>query len=209
MSDPVPEPVSRLSRCPAPPKAQPRDAQTPACCRAVDDPDRAGRLAGCRHRPTRDVAGGRPDRVHGRRVRLHVRDQKTKNSAAGVPILLAFTFFMGLMLSRLVAARCWACPGAGLIMMAFTGTGLIFFGMATLSSVIKRDPSSMGKFLFIGMIMLLGAGIANIFLQSSALDDHAVGADDRHLLGLHPLRPQAHPENGEETNPSPPRWAST
>jgi modulator of FtsH protease len=41
--------------------------------------------------------------------------------------------------------------------------------MATLSSIIKRDLSSMGKFLFIGMIMLLVAMIANIFLQSSAL----------------------------------------
>ena len=28
--------------------------------------------------------------------------EKTKNSAAGVPVLLGFTFFMGLMLSRLV-----------------------------------------------------------------------------------------------------------
>jgi len=59
--------------------------------------------------------------------------------------------------------------GAGLIMMAFSGTGLIFLGMATLSTVIKRDLSSMGKFLFVGVIMLLVAGIANIFLQSSAL----------------------------------------
>jgi modulator of FtsH protease len=41
--------------------------------------------------------------------------------------------------------------------------------MATLSSVIKRDLSSMGKFLFIGAILLLVAGIANVFLQSSAL----------------------------------------
>ena len=41
--------------------------------------------------------------------------------------------------------------------------------MATLSSVIKRDLSSMGKFLFIGVIMLLVAGIANVFIQSSAL----------------------------------------
>ena len=59
--------------------------------------------------------------------------------------------------------------GAGLIMTAFTGTGLIFFGMAALSSVIKRDLSAMGKFLFIGMIMVFVAAIANIFLQSSAL----------------------------------------
>lgn len=95
--------------------------------------------------------------------------EKTKNSAAGVPVLLAFTFFMGLMLSRLIGSILGLANGAGLIMTAFAGTGAIFLGMATLSSVIKRDLSSMGKFLFIGMIMLLVAGIANIFLQSSAL----------------------------------------
>jgi modulator of FtsH protease len=95
--------------------------------------------------------------------------EKTKNSAAGVPMLLAFTFFMGLMLSRLVGAVLGLSNGAGLIMTAFAGTGAIFLGMATLSSIIKRDLSSMGKFLFIGAIMLMVAGIANVFLQSSAL----------------------------------------
>ncbi len=95
--------------------------------------------------------------------------EKTKNSAAGVPMLLAFTFFMGLMLSRLVGSVLGLNNGAGLIMTAFAGTGAIFLGMATLSSIIKRDLSSMGKFLFIGAIMLLVAGIANVFLQSSAL----------------------------------------
>ena len=54
-------------------------------------------------------------------------------------------------------------------MTAFGGTGAVFLGMAALSSVIKRDLSTMGKFLFIGAIMLLVAGIANFFLQSSAL----------------------------------------
>ncbi len=95
--------------------------------------------------------------------------EKTKNSAAGVPILLAFTFFMGVMLSRLLGVVLGMANGAGLIMMAFAGTGAIFLGMATLSSIIKRDLSSMGKFLFIGMIMLLIAGVANFFIQSSAL----------------------------------------
>ncbi|RZL63514.1 MAG: Bax inhibitor-1/YccA family protein [Variovorax sp.] len=95
--------------------------------------------------------------------------EKTKNSPAGVPVLLAFTFFMGVMLSRLVGSVLGLANGASLIMMAFAGTGAIFFGMATLSSVIKRDLSSMGKFLFIGAIMVLVAGIANFFIQSSAL----------------------------------------
>ena len=95
--------------------------------------------------------------------------EKTKNSAAGVPVLLGFTFFMGLMLSRLVGQVLGLANGANLVMLAFAGTGAIFLGMATLSSVIRRDLSSMGKFLFIGAVMLLVAGIANFFIQSSAL----------------------------------------
>ncbi len=95
--------------------------------------------------------------------------EKNKNSAAGVPLLLAFTFFMGVMLSRLVGQVLGLNNGASLIMMAFAGTGTIFLGMATLSSIIKRDLTSMGKWLFIGAIMLLVAGIANFFFQSTAL----------------------------------------
>ena len=125
--------------------------------------------------------------------------EKTKNSASGVPILLAFTFFMGLMLSRLIGAVLGMNNGAGLIMTAFTGTGVIFLGMASLSSIIKRDLSSMGKFLFIGMIMLIVAGLANIFIQSSALmitiSVIAIGIFSAFIL--HDLK---RVKDGEETN---------
>jgi modulator of FtsH protease len=95
--------------------------------------------------------------------------EKNKNSAAGVPILLAFTFFMGVMLSRMLAVVIGMGNGASLIMMAFAGTGAIFLGMATLSTIVKRDLSSMAKFMTIGAILVLVAGIANFFIQSSAL----------------------------------------
>ena len=95
--------------------------------------------------------------------------EKTKDSAAGVPILLGFTFFMGLMLSRLIGVVLGMNNGTGIVMTAFAGTSLIFLGMASLSSIIKRDLSAMGKFLFVGAVMLMVAAIANIFLQSSAM----------------------------------------
>ena len=95
--------------------------------------------------------------------------ENTKNSAAGVPVLLGFTFFMGVMLSRMIGMVLGMGNGASLIMTAFAGTGAIFVGMASLSSVIKRDLTAMGKWLFIGAVLLLVAGIANLFLQSSAL----------------------------------------
>jgi len=95
--------------------------------------------------------------------------EKFKNSSAGVALLLGFTFFMGLMLSRLLAAILGFSNGSTLIMTAFGGTAAVFFAMASLASVIKRDLSNMGKFLFVGAIMLLLAGVINIFVQSSAL----------------------------------------
>jgi modulator of FtsH protease len=95
--------------------------------------------------------------------------EKNKNTAAGVPLLLAFTFFMGLMLSRLVGVVLGMGNGASLIMTAFAGTAAIFATMASLSTVIKRDLTAMGKWLMIGAVMVMVAMIANFFIQSSAL----------------------------------------
>ena len=95
--------------------------------------------------------------------------EKFKNSGTGVALLLGFTFFMGLMLSRLLAAVLGLANGASLIMTAFGGTAAVFFAMASLATVIKRDLSSMGKFLFVGAILLLVVGLVNLFVQSSAL----------------------------------------
>ncbi len=95
--------------------------------------------------------------------------EKTKNSSTGVYLLLAFTFFMGLMLSRLLAMVLGLRNGPSLVMTAFGGTAVIFFAMASLSTVIKRDLSGMGKFLFVGALIVFVGMLVNFFLQSSAL----------------------------------------
>lgn len=94
--------------------------------------------------------------------------EKTKNSAAGVPVLLGFTFFMGLMLSRMIAMVLGFKNGPELIMTAFGGTAGVFFAMASLSSIIKRDLSGMGKWLFVGALAILVGGIINVFVGSTA-----------------------------------------
>jgi modulator of FtsH protease len=93
--------------------------------------------------------------------------EKTKNSAAGVPVLLGFTFFMGLMLSRMIAMVLGFSNGASLVMTAFAGTAGVFFVMASLATVIKRDLSGMGKFLFVGAMVVMIGGIINVFVGSS------------------------------------------
>ena len=93
---------------------------------------------------------------------------KAKNTGAGVPILLGFTFFMGLMLSNMIGLVLGFRNGTTLIMTAFGGTAGVFLAMAALSSVIKRDLSSMGKWLFVGTMVLIAGGLINMFVGSSA-----------------------------------------
>jgi modulator of FtsH protease len=95
--------------------------------------------------------------------------EKTKNSGMGVVLLLAFTFFMGLMLSRILQVALGFSNGGTLIAMAAGGTGAIFFTLAGVAATTKRDLSGLGKFLFAGMILVLVAALANIFFQIPAL----------------------------------------
>ncbi len=94
--------------------------------------------------------------------------ERTKESATGVYVLLGFTFFMGLMLSRMIAMVLGFKNGAELVMTAFGGTAGVFFLMASLSTVIKRDLSGMGKWLMIGAIVLMVGSVINMFVGSSA-----------------------------------------
>ena len=95
--------------------------------------------------------------------------ERTKDSGMGVVLLLAFTFFMGLMLSRILQVALGFSNGASLIATAAGGTGAIFFALAGFATVTKKDFSFMGKFLFIGMIVALLASVANIFFMIPAL----------------------------------------
>ena len=92
-----------------------------------------------------------------------------RNSGVGVAILMAFTFFMGLMLSRLLGVVLGMGNGTTLVMAAFASTAGVFFTMATLATVIKRDLSGMGRWLFAGMIAILIAAVVNVFIGSSAM----------------------------------------
>jgi modulator of FtsH protease len=95
--------------------------------------------------------------------------EKFKNSAIGVALLLAFTFFMGLWLSQMLQVAFKFKNGGQIIMLAGGLTAVVTVSMAALGTVIKRDLSFMGKFLFIGAVVLILVALANIFLQIPAL----------------------------------------
>jgi modulator of FtsH protease len=94
--------------------------------------------------------------------------EKNKNSAAGVPLLLTFTLFMGLMLSPLIQSVLGFKNGGELIMIAFGGTAGVFFVMASLATVIKRSLEGLGKWLMVGAVVLVVGSIINVFVGSAA-----------------------------------------
>lgn len=94
--------------------------------------------------------------------------EKTKHSAAGVGVLLGFTFFMGLMLSRMLGMVLGFKNGADLVMTAFAGTAGVFIAMASLATTLKRDLSGMGKWLTAGALVLMVGALVNVFVGSTA-----------------------------------------
>jgi len=92
-----------------------------------------------------------------------------RNSVWGIAALLGFTFVAGAFLGPILQVALHLKNGAQLVGLAAGGTGVIFFSLATVATVTRKDFSFMGKFLFIGLILLIVASLANLFFQIPAL----------------------------------------
>ncbi len=125
--------------------------------------------------------------------------EKTKHSSTGVFVLLGFTFFMGLMLSRMLEQILHFSNGSSLIMTAFGGTAAIFAVMATVATTSKRDFSGMSSWLFAGVLVILLAGVANIFLQLPLLQV-VISAISVAIFSAYILYDVQRVLNGGETN---------
>ncbi|MDR3412168.1 MAG: Bax inhibitor-1/YccA family protein [Formivibrio sp.] len=95
--------------------------------------------------------------------------EKTKESAAGVFILLGWTGFMGLWLSQILQVALRFSNGAGLIGTAAIGTAAIFFTLSTIATVTKKDFGFLGNFMFVGLVILILASLASMFFPIPGL----------------------------------------
>ena len=92
-----------------------------------------------------------------------------RNNGFGVVLLLGMTFLLGWFLGPMLSFALALKNGPQLIGVAAGGTGIVLFVMGLIATTTRRDFSFMGKFLFVGMIVLLLAMVANMFLQIPAL----------------------------------------
>jgi modulator of FtsH protease len=92
-----------------------------------------------------------------------------RNSSVGVLLLLALTFLLGLMLGPILQHALHLRNGGQIVGLAAGGTGIILLTLASIATTTKRDFSFMGKFLMVGIILMIVASLANIFLQIPAM----------------------------------------
>lgn len=91
-------------------------------------------------------------------------------------VLFAFTFMTGLTLTPLLS-RIFNMPGgASIVANAFLLTTAIFGIMSIFALKTKSDLASMGKMLFIALIVVVVASIVNLFLGSPLLQVIIAGA---------------------------------
>lgn len=95
--------------------------------------------------------------------------QKNRNNSMGVVFLLGLTFLLGIMLGPILQVAFSMSNGGQIVSLAAGGTGAIFLTLAGIATTSKRDFSSMGKFLMIGLILLILASLANMFFQIPAM----------------------------------------
>lgn len=94
---------------------------------------------------------------------------KNAHNAAGVWLLFAFTLMMGYLLGPILQVALNLSNGSQLIGLAAGGTGVIFLTLSAIASNAKRDFGFLGKFVVIGVVLLILAVIANAFFQIPAL----------------------------------------
>jgi len=95
--------------------------------------------------------------------------ERNKDSALGVGLLLGFTLFLGLLLGPLLQTAMGLSNGGQLVLLAAGGTAATFFGLAAVATTTRRDFTFLGNFLMVGVIVVMLAVVANIFLASPLL----------------------------------------
>ena len=94
---------------------------------------------------------------------------RTAESAAGIAVVFAFTGLLGFGLGPILNHYMHMANGPEMIATSMGGTAIIFLGLSGYALTTQRDFSFLGGFLFAGILVVLLAAFAGIFLQMPGL----------------------------------------
>jgi len=94
---------------------------------------------------------------------------KTANSSAGIGVIFLITGLLGFGLGSILEIYMAMPNGSQIVATALGGTGIIFLGLSGYALTSKKDFSFLGGFLFAGMMVVVLAIIASLFIQIPAL----------------------------------------
>jgi len=109
---------------------------------------------------------------------------RTANSTTGIGVVFAITGLLGFGLGPVLNMYLSLSNGAELIGTSLGGTGVIFLALSAYVLTTKKDFSFMGGFLMVGLIIVVLASLANIFLSIPALSLALSGAIIMLMSGL-------------------------
>jgi modulator of FtsH protease len=92
---------------------------------------------------------------------------RTANSATGIPVIFAITGLFGLGLGPVL--NFYLSVNPSIVMTALGGTGAIFLGLSAYALTTRKDFSFLAGFLMVGMFVVIGASLLNIFLNIPAM----------------------------------------
>ncbi len=95
--------------------------------------------------------------------------EKNRYNNTGVTLLMVFTFGMGILLSPLLQYSLSFSNGATIVGIAAAMTAAVFFTMAAMARRTTMNMNSLGRFLMVGIVVLMVGVVANMFLQIPAL----------------------------------------
>ncbi|MEW7982301.1 MAG: Bax inhibitor-1/YccA family protein [gamma proteobacterium symbiont of Phacoides pectinatus] len=124
---------------------------------------------------------------------------RTANSASGIGVIFLITGLMGFGLGAVLSLYLQLPHGPQTIATALGGTGVIFLGLSGYALTSRRDFNFMGGFIFSGMMVMMVAIIANLFLQMPALQ-LAIAGGVMLLMSGYILFQTSQMMNGGETN---------
>ncbi|WP_373740411.1 Bax inhibitor-1 family protein [Neisseria sp.] len=95
--------------------------------------------------------------------------EKNRYTNVGATLLMVFTFGMGLLISPLLTHALGVANGAQIVGTAAVMTAAVFFVMSAMARRANVNTHALGRFLTVGVVVLMVGVVANIFFQLPAL----------------------------------------